>query len=169
MDFVTVYEYHPHSSNVLALLPILLFLMVGIAFVVGVKKVFTKYSIFRQVILFFGYVFSFIAGTFLILTLVKSPSIIKDERQFNDILKNKTYNVIEGEIQAFSPMPVNKPGHESFLLRGVKFSYSDYVVIDGFHQTSAAGGPIKANGQIVRISYITVDDINLIVKLEVKK
>lgn len=42
--------------------------------------------------------------------------------------------------------------NESFDVRGVKFWYSDNVVIAGFNQTAFYGGPIR-EGLLVKIWY----------------
>ena len=62
-------------------------------------------------------------------------------------------------------------GHkmETFSVDGVKFEYSDYLITKGFHQTSQRGGPITGNGQKVRISYTTIDNLNIILKIETKE
>ena len=51
---------------------------------------------------------------------------------------------------------------ESFAVGGHRFSYSDYVVTSGFHNTASHGGPIH-DGLDVRVSYLG----NLILRLEI--
>jgi hypothetical protein len=74
------------------------------------------------------------------------------------------YEVVQGQVEQFSPMPYEGHADESFVVKGKKFEYSDYSGVTGFHNTSSHGGPIR-QGLQVRISY--VDDT--IIKLEVKK
>ncbi|MBX9769509.1 MAG: hypothetical protein K2X47_19690 [Bdellovibrionales bacterium] len=54
---------------------------------------------------------------------------------------------------------------ESFMVSGVRFQYSDYVVTDGFNQTASHGGPIS-KGAYVRICYDPKG--NHILRLEIR-
>lgn len=73
------------------------------------------------------------------------------------------FDVVEGVVERFDPMP--KSGHqdESFTVDGVTFTYSDYQVVPGFNNTKSHGGPIDA-GIYVRASYVN----NTILRLEVE-
>ncbi|SRR6266566_1061850 len=73
--------------------------------------------------------------------------------------------VVEGIVENFKPAPYEGHQDESFDVRGVSFSYSDYVITGGFRQTVSHGGPIRS-GVPVRIHY-NPNEHNLIVKLEV--
>jgi hypothetical protein len=89
-------------------------------------------------------------------------------------LNDGRYDVVEGRITDFIPMP--DTGHskeyvlgrsccsskESFIVGGQRFSYSDFIVTSGFHNTASHGGPIR-EGLYVRVSYLG----NLILRLEV--
>lgn len=85
------------------------------------------------------------------------------------MIKDKSYMVVKGLIENFSPSNNNGTHFESFSVNGVIFRYSDYSIVDGFHQTSKNNGPINNNGQQVRIGYTNKDDQNLILKLEILK
>jgi hypothetical protein len=61
-------------------------------------------------------------------------------------------------------MPYTGHAMESFCVQEQCFSYSDYVVTTGFHNTASHGGPIR-EGLNVRIEYIG----NIILKLEVAR
>jgi hypothetical protein len=71
---------------------------------------------------------------------------------------------VEGTVDNFVPMPYQGHADESFTVRGVSFSYSDFGVQAGFNNTSSHGGPIR-QGQPVRIWYVGRE----IVKLEIKR
>mgnify|MGYP000211515047 CR=1 FL=1 len=71
------------------------------------------------------------------------------------------FEVVEGLVENFDPMPYSGHQPERFTVKGVKFSYSDYRLMPGFNNTTSHGGPIKAKLP-VRISYIG----NTILKLE---
>lgn len=85
------------------------------------------------------------------------------------MIDNKTYMVVEGKIENFKPAQQSPNHFESFTVNGIKFRYSDFVIIDGFHKTSRNNGPIIKNGQYVRIGYAKIDDKNVILKLEKEK
>jgi hypothetical protein len=71
---------------------------------------------------------------------------------------------VEGPVENFVPMPSTGHAMERFDVKGVAFSYSDYVITPGFNRTSSHGGPIRG-GLYVRIWYLKND----ILKLEVLK
>ena len=77
-------------------------------------------------------------------------------------LHGGSHNVVEGPIKSFAPMPYAGHSEESFVVADRRFSYSDYLVTPGFHNTSSHGGPIE-DGLYVRVTYIG----NLIVRLEI--
>ena len=64
------------------------------------------------------------------------------------------YQIAEGFVEEFHPMP--KEGHdtERFILDGAAFEYSDYSVQFGYHTSLAHGGVITGNGQHLRIGYV---------------
>ena len=53
------------------------------------------------------------------------------------------YEVVEGEVREFVPMPYTGHANESFVVKGHRFSYSDYDLTKGFNQTQSHGGPIR--------------------------
>jgi hypothetical protein len=75
-------------------------------------------------------------------------------------LNTGQYSVAEGPVTHFVANPY-KPA-ESFSVNGHRFFYSEGIVIAGFHDTAAHGGPIR-EGLYVRITYSG----NLILRLEV--
>jgi hypothetical protein len=72
------------------------------------------------------------------------------------------YSVMEGTVTDFHPMPYSGHQEESFAINGVRFSYSDYILIPCFNNTTSHGGPIH-EGLRVRIAYSG----NCILKLEI--
>jgi hypothetical protein len=62
------------------------------------------------------------------------------------------YSVVEGTVTNFHPMPYSGHQNETFSVNGVQFSYSDYVIVPCFNNTSSHGGPIR-EGLRVRIAY----------------
>jgi hypothetical protein len=101
--------------------------------------------------------------TFAILwTLVTFVSTYSEYLTAVTALRDGHYGVIEGQISDFVPMPYGGHSMESFAVEGHRFSYSDYVVTAGFHNTASHGGPIR-DGLYVRIFYVG----NLILRLQV--
>jgi hypothetical protein len=72
------------------------------------------------------------------------------------------YEVAEGAVRDFVPMPYGGHSMESFKVAGTSFSYSDYVITAGFHTTASHGGPLQG-GMTVRIAHVG----NLILRLEI--
>lgn len=77
---------------------------------------------------------------------------------------NGDYQVVEGAVSNFHPMPYSGHQNESFSVNGVQFSYSDYVVSPCFNNTTSHGGPI-GEGLRVRIAYSG----DCILKLEIAR
>jgi hypothetical protein len=73
--------------------------------------------------------------------------------------------VVEGPVERFVPMPYTGHAVESFFVSGVPFIYSDFIVTDGFNNTSSHGGPIR-NDSYVRICYDPAG--NVILRLEIR-
>lgn len=70
--------------------------------------------------------------------------------------------VVEGRVEQFKATPSLGPDQkdEGFVVQGVEFKYSDYLVKPGFRRMSSHGGPIReglqvrihyANGQILKL------------------
>src|SRR5262249_332614 len=58
------------------------------------------------------------------------------------------------------PMPYAGHSDESFTVMGIRFTYSDYHISDGFNNTSSHGGPINKD-LFVRICYDPRDHVIL--------
>ena len=76
--------------------------------------------------------------------------------------------VVEGLVEDFVPASASGPNFESLTVIGVRFRYSDGYHRRGFHQTSMAGGPMRA-GLMVRIHYVGPADDPTIVRLEARR
>jgi hypothetical protein len=108
----------------------------------------------------------FLSVAFLFLGISETKSYMKMLEEY----RNNKFKVIEGDVAQFDPMPYGGKKNESFVIGKNKFSYSDYIVIYGFHNTSSHGGPINHNGINVRISYVTDENNeNIILKLEINR
>jgi hypothetical protein len=110
-------------------------------------------------------IFSWFFLTFaLVWTLGSFAATYRDYQAALSALSNRKYRVVEGSVADFVPMPVAGRAKERFVVRGVRFSYSDSIVTPGFHRTASHGGPIR-QGLHVRVTYFG----NLILRLEVAK
>lgn len=78
------------------------------------------------------------------------------------------YEIIDGVVENFVPMPYEGKSKESFEINGVKFSYSDSIEICGYNNAKSHGGVIEGNGQHLKIGYIYYDSSygNIIVYIE---
>jgi hypothetical protein len=68
------------------------------------------------------------------------------------LARDNACRLVEGPVENFVPMPIGGHAEESFSVSGVTFKYSDFIVTDGFNNTSAYGGPINSDSY-VRICY----------------
>lgn len=165
MDYKTVFEITDKGFEMITLMP-LLFVIVGI----GISWFNIKYnkstSPKRKHTIVFGFIFS---GFALIMLLLAVPCSIANRNKTKEIYENKEYKIIEGVIENFHPMLNSGHNSESFNVDGVYFEYSDFLLQYEFNKTASHGGPLKRNGQEVRLSYITVNGENRILKIELKK
>ena len=168
MEYTTIYEFTFGTSNLFHLFGILLFVLTGFGFSFYTKRSDKKFSLMRQFKIFFGYLLGGVALIMLTIGIIRIPKTISYERELNEIIKTQNFLIVQGEIENFTHRPESGHVFESFTVQGVKFEYSDYIVINGFHQTSENNGPIRENGQQVRISYIERNNETLIMKLEMK-
>ncbi|PIQ35081.1 MAG: hypothetical protein COW63_02050 [Bacteroidetes bacterium CG18_big_fil_WC_8_21_14_2_50_41_14] len=144
----------------------ILFILIGLGISIFTLKYNKSKSFKKTYAIVFGFIFS---GFALLFTLFTAPSAIKEYYETRDIYNNGEYKTIEGKIENFDPMPYSGHMHESFTLNGVSLDYSDFdESYYGFNNTASHGGPIKRNGQQVRLSYITHEDRNVILKVELK-
>lgn len=80
--------------------------------------------------------------------------------------RNDDYQIVEGYVENFDPMPYGGHKDETFEINGVKFGYSDYTIMIGYHNTKSHGGVIRDNGQYLKIGYIQYNNENIIVYIE---
>ena len=107
----------------------------------------------------FGFIIYWTAYAFL--------STYSEYKSFKNILINQEYEVVEGKVENYDPMPHRGNKNESFIVNDIKFSYSDYSVTNAFNNTKSHGGPINRNSY-VNIYYTSVCNNNYILRLEIK-
>ena len=91
-------------------------------------------------------------------TLLVSVVVYKSQfEMYNAVItayNSGDYEIVEGYVENFDPMPPEGHKTESFDIEGVHFSYSDYSVMTGYHNAKSKGGVITGNGQHLKIGYI---------------
>ncbi len=108
-------------------------------------------------------VIGYVAIVFMVFTLSPAGVANMYSRAREAYLKGN-YQVGEGTVSNFGPMPYSGHQNELFSVNGVQFSYSDYVVSPCFNNTASHGGPIS-EGLRVRVAYSG----DCILKLEVAR
>ena len=73
------------------------------------------------------------------------------------------YDVVEGTVEDFRPMPPQEHTCESFRVQTPRFCYGNDIISPGFNNDVQHGGPIRA-GLRVRIAYAE----DAILRLEVE-
>ena len=144
-NIMNIQEYTSGLSWFLYLLP---FFIIGLI-AVFVIYIHDKQSINKFVIIPFVILILFAIGYFALNN--------NELANLKEIYKNNNYNIIEGIVANFDPMPYAGHKKETFEVNGIKFSYSDYVSTIGYRQvfrkTRSHGGPIN-EGVYVKIYYI---------------
>lgn len=144
-------------GELIFVLPGVLFIVVGAGLIKFRKKLAEKRP--KWLVNFFSF---FFFGFAVLWTLGTGLSIGTKQSSLIEDYENGNYEVVEGLIENFDPMPSSGHKMESFTVKGIRFEYSDFVVTPGFNNATSRGGPIR-EGLPVRISYIG----NTILKLEV--
>lgn len=82
--------------------------------------------------------------------------------------KQGNYQIVEGYVENFDPMPYGGHKEESFHINGISFSYSDFSVQPGYNNAKSHGGVITGNGQHLKIGYVYYNSTkgNVIVYIE---
>lgn len=89
----------------------------------------------------------------LLLTLVAVVVPLATYRKYRHALTSGEYEMLEGRVERFAPMPTGGHAPERFTLRGKDFSYTDYAASPFFHKTQADGGPIH-EGVYLKVAYV---------------
>ena len=112
----------------------------------------------RRIFRWFFFLFS------VIWVVVAGISVLGDGLKASKRAESGNCKVIEGVVSDFHPMPFGGHDTERLTVNGVPFSYSDYIVTAGFHQSASHGGPMR-EGLPVRICYADGE----ILRLEVRR
>lgn len=82
------------------------------------------------------------------------PEQVRLYRSIVGAYERGDYQIAEGFVEDFHPMPEEGHDTERFTLNGTAFEYSDYSVQFGYHTSWANGGVISGDGQHLRIGYV---------------
>ena len=119
---------------------------------------------YKVVRIFCGCAFAFVALISIIAGVFQVNMFNKTVGAYN----RGEYQIVEGYVENFDPMPYEGHANETFEINGVKFSYSDYNIHPGYNNTKSHGGVIKENGQHLKIGYVYLNETygNIIVYIE---
>jgi len=106
----------------------------------------------------------FFVGFAILWTMTSFIATFDDYRRASGAMRSNQAEVVEGMVTQFKPMPYTGHAMESFVVDGVMFKYSDYVITAGFNNTASHGGPIR-EGLPVKIWHLGGE----ILRLDVKK
>jgi hypothetical protein len=86
----------------------------------------------------------FVCAVFLLLAAYaySAPGVQDMYARAREAYMEGQYATIEGTVTNFHPMPYSGHQNETFSVNGLQFSYSDYVLVPCFNNTSSHGGPI---------------------------
>jgi hypothetical protein len=96
-------------------------------------------------------------------TVCAATGLLGDYFKIREVARSNQCNTVEGIVENFHPMPYEGHDSEHFNVGKVAFSYSDYVLSPGFHQSESHGGPIHS-GSEVRICYFNGEILKLAIK-----
>jgi hypothetical protein len=94
----------------------------------------------------------FACGFGLLWLVTAGLSVVGGDSQALNAFQEGDYQLVEGNVTDFKPMPYEGHQEKCFSVQGKRFCYSDYVIAPGFRNTTSHGGPIRA-GLPVRIAY----------------
>ena len=114
----------------------------------------------------YGMVFGIIFASFGGLVSVLLISIMLGEYyNTKSVYDKKQYQLIEGKVENYHPMPEGGHDTERFTVNGVEFEFSDFDVSDyGYNNAASHGGAIR-QGLKVKIDYFNNRNKNVILKL----
>ncbi len=161
MDFSTAYDVIWEKANYSFLIISFAFCFIGLTmiyFTIKKRRLQNLYNINFNIGL--GFISFSIIGIFIVIFFQLGP-LYKAKK----MVANKEYNIVEGTVENYQPMPYEGHANEKFDVAGVHFEFSDYDINIGYHNSASHGGVIIA-GRYVRIIYSTLMAKLTILKLE---
>jgi hypothetical protein len=161
MNYELVYKSSLYDISILFISIVIVILCILSYFTFIIKKRREKIISFFMTVL----IFSFLYGE------IEKKRI---SRNIQNIISSNTFFTIEGEIKELHIMPKSGHDKESFKINNEYFEISytgNYPKKRTIYYTLTKNrnGPIKYDGQKVRIDYIKIDGKNKIIAMWVKK
>ena len=176
MDYKTLYEIDLGNYQLVMVIIPITFLFLGVFTARQIKKYgfsppfgFLKLhsqGFINNYTRFFSIMVAFFGFIILIVFFIKIPISIMDKKEIKDALENGNVMVVNGKVIEFMPAKNINVDSESFRINDVKFEYSEYEDIYGYHTTSKHNKIIKENGQDLRITYYRLKGKIIILKIE---
>ena len=99
--------------------------------------------------------------------LILIPAKIGEYHATIGAFEKGEYEIVEGYVEDFHPMPYTGHDNETFRINDVTFSYSDYSDCFGYNNSRSHGGVITGDGQHLKIGYTKYGSYgNVIVYIE---
>lgn len=156
-DYILVYEISDNSTNYLWLIPF-------IPVIVGLIMIINQYNNNRNSLDKPSYGIIIIGSFCCFLGLMGVFLSFQSKIPYDEILeiyRNEKYEVVEGLVHSFK----KEQKSESFMVGEIKFKHY-YAVID--HNNFINSNYTIYDGRAVRIGYISRENSNIILKLEIK-
>ena len=149
-----LYEAH-YQFSIFSLIPIVMLFFVILFPKIAVKTALQQGKEMPQTAKRIVRIVCLCAGIFIsLITLILITSEISMCSKILGAYHRGDYEVVEGYVENFVPMPYEGHGEESFEINGVYFSYSDYEIQQGYHNAKSHGGVISGDGQYLKIGYV---------------
>lgn len=127
-------------NNYLMLLGWLIGIVFGAGFYLKARKTKKKFDLSFSKLWLFGWV---------LLGGIGFSNVFFKQSQCVDWRNNGTYEITEGIVKEFDPMPYSGHKRESFKLGSYRFVYSDFSEAEGcFNNTKSHGGPIDEGKKV---------------------
>lgn len=143
-EYVTVYQISKESTDWSFALAGGIPLVVGIVLILGKRRFGWKQPNWFLLI--------FACGFGLLWLCTAGFSVIHGDFQALAAFQKGDYQLVEGVVSNFHPMPYEGHQDECFSVQEERFCYSDFAIAPGFRNTASHGGPIRS-GLPVRIAY----------------
>ena len=156
MEYTVLFEIDSFSLSIIHI--ILIFISIFFALYVGYSFKKRKPIIEKVLSIIVFAVFSVVS----IYTITTSNIVAME---MSSILKNQECFVVEGDVTSFHTPTALGHDVESFYIDDVYFEYSNSDEV-GYSKTKAFGGCINGEGQNLRISYVSVEGRNIILRIE---
>ncbi len=124
----------------------LIFVVIGLSMLIYQRKIPSDRRSLRSRVLpyfFTGFAVFWVAITFI--------GTFSDYWELRHALRSGQFEVVEGKVVDFVPMPPRGYAMERFTVNGHHYEFADNVITAGFNNTQSHGGPIR-EGLIVRIA-----------------